>query len=38
VHLDVDFIADLEAGELEEGRIEDDSLGIADFRDCFDHA
>lgn len=35
VNLDVHFAAGLEAGELEQGTIEDDAVGIADFRNRF---
>jgi hypothetical protein len=37
VDLDIDFITHLEPGELEEGGIEDDALGVADFGDGLDH-
>jgi hypothetical protein len=35
--LDVDVVADLEAGELHQGGVEDESLGIAQLGNLFVH-
>jgi hypothetical protein len=38
VHFDVDFVAGLEPRSFEQGRIEDQTVGIADARDGLDRA
>jgi hypothetical protein len=35
--LDIDVVADLEAGELHQGGVEDQSLGITQLRELFMH-